>query len=137
MTSDPLGSLLPGYGLDFWQLAWPLVQAGWGRGLCSSDCYDLHLSTWCLPELVVRASPQGSGGKRKGGGCGMCFLEPSLGYRAVYLASTSLTCSDWYGLTNDRRKQLWCRASCSHEGGTCHIFTQMKFLKQRTQAAGL
>jgi hypothetical protein len=34
-------------------------------------------------------------------------------------------------LTNDRSKQLWCRASCSHEGGTCHIFTQMKFLKQR------
>jgi hypothetical protein len=31
LTSDPLGSLWLGWGLDFWQQAWPLVQAGgWG-----------------------------------------------------------------------------------------------------------
>lgn len=34
-------------------------------------------------------------------------------------------------LTNHRGKQLWRRASCSHEGGSSHIFAQMEFLKQK------
>lgn len=34
-------------------------------------------------------------------------------------------------LTNNRGKQLRCRAPRSHEGGSGHIFTQVEFLKQK------
>lgn len=56
---------------------------------------------------------------------------PSL-VKAPNLRSLQILCLGLVGfLTYNRGKQLGRRASCSHKGGSCHIFTQMEFLKQK------
>lgn len=116
MTSDLVGSLYLGWGMDFQLPAWLLVQQG---VLSSSECCGLHLLFWMLwlaPEHFkssgVEAGTQQNSMVKEGGRMGL--WEPNLWSEAVQLVggSQSLTCSfDWCALHQNKGilLELWYR----------------------------